>query len=171
MKGKEPESVLVLTFARRGEAAEVREALRHLGSELPGARMAAVGTPASAPALRELGLSDVIVYGEGRGVREVLREARGRKPRAAGIVYGGPGLSGHLKLELVALGSGARRVYRFRAGEPARVVGRLGLLGSACGKALGLGIRGIAGCAMCAVALCWLRLRQMTAGGRGAGRD
>lgn len=168
--GGKPESALLLTFARRGEEEAIREAVSHLRCEWPGAEIAAVGTPTSASVLRELGLADLVVYGEGRGARAVLREARGRKPRVAGIVYGGPGFSGHLKLELVALGSGAGRIDQFGEGESHRVVGRLRLLGSVCGKGLWLGIRMAAGGAMCAAALCWLCLRQMLAGGRGADR-
>lgn len=168
--GGERECALLLTFARRGEEEAIREALRGLREKLPGAEVAAVGTPVSAPVLAALGVEDVIVYGEGRGAQGVVREARRRGPRAAGIVYGGPGFAAHLKLDLIALGSGAKVVYRFVPEGQAEAVGRLGLLWSVAGKMLRVGACLVAGGAMCGAALCWLRLRQMTAGGRGASR-
>ena len=96
MRG-EQDSLLVLSFARRGEEEMVRRAVGHLTSEFPGAHVAAVGTPVSAPVLRELGLSEVIVYGGEHGARGVIREVRRRAPGTAAVVYGGPMLSGHLK--------------------------------------------------------------------------
>ena len=168
--GGERESALLLTFARRGEEEAIREALRGLREKLPDAEIAAVGTPVSAPVLAGLGVDDVIVYGEGRGARGVVREARRRGPRAAGIVYGGPGFSAHLKLEVIALGSGAKVVYRFVAEGAAEAVGRLGLLWSVMGKVLRAVLCLAAGGVMCSAAMCWLRLRQMMAGGRGASR-
>jgi len=166
----ERNSLLVLSFARRGEEEMVRRAVGHLTSEFPGAHIAAVGTPVSAPALRELGLSEVIVYGGERGARGVMREVRGRAPSAAGIVYGGPGFSGHLKLELVALASDARRVYQFAPGRSERVVGRLRLGLSVWGKALCAAVRLAVGGVVCGIAFCWLSLRRMMAGGGRASR-
>ena len=169
MRG-EQDSLLVLSFARRGEEEMVRRAVGHLTSEFPGAHVAAVGTPVSAPVLRELGLSEVIVYGGEHGARGVIREVRRRAPGTAAVVYGGPMLSGHLKLELVGLASGAGRVYRFAPGRSERVVGRLRLGLSVCAKALRAAVCLGVGGAICGIALCWLSLRGMMAGGGRASR-
>ena len=99
-----------------------------------------------------------------------MKEVRDRGPRAAGIVYGGPGFSAQLKLENIALGSGAKVGYRFVPEGPAEVTGRAGLLWSVMWKALRAAACLIAGGVMCGAAMCWLRLRQMMAGGRGASR-
>ena len=161
---------LLLTFARRGEEEAIREAMGTLRQALPAARIEAIGTPVSAPVLRALGVAEVIVYGEGQGAREIVRQARARKPELVGIVYWGPGLSGHLKLEGLALLSRAGRIYRFVPGARARQIGRFRLAFSVCGKvARALACAAAAGM-MCAVALCCLRLRQMLAGGHRAGR-
>ena len=168
--GREREAALLLTFARRGEEAAIKEALRHLRSELPGRQVAAVGTPVSAPVLRELGVEGVIVYGGGVGARAAVREVRGRAPAAVGIVYGGPGFTGHLKLELVALASAAGRIYQFLPGTKARRAGRGRLLWSVCGKLARAPLCLAVGAAACGTALCWLRLRQLMAGGQRAGR-
>ena len=164
-----PRTVLLLTFARRGEEEVVRAARAHLQAAAPDAEIVAVGTPVSAPALRESGVHEVLVYGDGRGARQVVREARGRRPRAAGIVYGGRGFSGHLKLELVALASGARRFYRFRPGEPPEVAGRPRLLCSAAAKGVRAGACLALGGLVCGAALLWLGLGQMVRGGGRAG--
>ncbi len=161
---------LLLTFARRGEEGVIREAMAALRSRAGSGRVSAVGTEASAQALREAGADDVIVYGERQGARAVVREVRSRRPVGASIVYGGPGFSGHLKLELVALASGAGRICRCRPETSPQVVGRARLLGSVCAKALGVMARLGVGVGVCAVALCWLRLRQVMAGGGRAGR-
>ncbi|UCC68033.1 MAG: hypothetical protein JSV79_13135 [Armatimonadota bacterium] len=168
--GRERDGAVLLTFARRGEEEAIREALRHLRSELPGRQVAAVGTLVSAPVLRELGAEEVIVYGGGAGARAVVRELRGRAPAAVGIVYGGPGFSGHLKLELVALASAAGRIYQFLEDTRARRVGRGRLLASVCGKLARVPLCLAVGAAACGTALCWLRLRQLMAGGKRAGR-
>ena len=162
--------VLLLTFARRGEEAAISAALEHLRRALPDGRIAAVATPASSSVLRGLGVSDLIVYGEERTVRQVVAEMRARAPWAAAIIYSGPVLSGHLKLELLALSAGARRIYRFLPEEAPRVAGRLRLLASVAAKLVRA-----AGCfavsaAICAAALCCLRVRQAISGGPRASR-
>jgi len=164
------EKVLLLSFARRGEEEMIRQAMSALRGELPEAEVAAVGTPISAPVLRALGVERVIVYGERRGAREVVRQTQRHRPAAAGIVYGGPEFSGHLKLELLAWLSGARRIYRFRPDGTASSTGKLGIVCSICGKALGAAVRLVAGVVVCAAAFCCLRAAQLLAGGHRASR-
>ncbi len=166
----ERDSLLVLSFARRGEEELVRRAVGHLTSEFPGAHIAAVGTPVSAPVLRGLGLADVIVYGGEQGARGVMRAVRARGPAAVAVVYAEPDFSGHLKLELVALASSARRVYQFAPGRSERVVGRLRLGLSVLRKALCAAVRLGVGGVVCGIAFCWLSLRWMMAGGGRASR-
>ncbi len=70
---------MVLTFARRGEEEAIAEALAWLRREFPRARVAAVGTPVSAPTLRGLGVDEVIEFGGGRGAKATIAEARARE--------------------------------------------------------------------------------------------
>lgn len=162
--------VLLLTFARRGEEAAIAAAAEAVGRQVPGAQIVAIGTPVSAPTLNGLGIDDVIIYGGGRTASQAVREARRRSPRASAVVYGGPGVSGHLKLELLALLTGARAVYRCVPGKPPKPVGRVLLAASAVAKvaraAASLGMAA----AICAFAFCYLGLAQLVAGGHDASR-
>jgi len=162
--------VLLLTFARRGEEEAIRRAMEALRTEFAGAQITAVGTPVSAPVLSALGAAHVIVYGEGHGARDVVQEIASCQASAAAIVYGGPGLSGHLKLELLAVLSRARRVRRFTPDGAAGSIGRLGILCSVWAKASGSLLRLVAGGMVCATAFCFLRTSQLLVGGHRAGR-
>jgi len=164
------ERVLLLTFARREEEDAIRRAVNLLRAELPGAEIAAVGTPVSAPMLSALGAERVIIYGGGRRVQDVAEELRRCRPSAAAIVYGWPGVSGHLKLELLALLSRARRIYRFPPDGAAGVTGRLGILCSTWAKASASLLCFVAGGLMCVTAFCFLRTSQLLVGGQRAGR-
>lgn len=162
---------MVLTFARRGEEDDITRALALLAQREPGAPVAAVGTPTSEAALRALGLTDVIVFGSpGQSAFAALRAARARRPRAAVVLYRGPGAQGHLKLELLALALGAARIYRTVAGEDIRPVSKIRLGISVTGKLLGAGGCLLAGGGVAGVAWCWLRVAQMLAGGGHARR-
>ena len=163
-------TTLLLTFARRGEEEAIRQAVTALREAVPGADVVAIGTPVSAPALDNLGMDDVIIYGDGRGARSVVREARGRRPAAAAVVYWGPGFSAHLKLELLAIFCGPRRVLRLAPDTPVSAIGRPRLALSVIGKTLAAGALALAGAALCGVALICLRLRQALAGGHRAPR-
>jgi hypothetical protein len=168
MSEKAPTAML-LTFARRGEEAVIADVLAWLRGEWQGVRVAAVGTPVSAPMLQELGVDEVIEFGDGQGAKATLREAKTRGPVAAAIIYGGPGFGAHLKLELLALGIGARRTYRFAPGQPPQAVGRAGLLASVVGKSARAAACLVWGAIVCEEALFWLVLAQAIAG-RGGGR-
>ena len=163
-------TILVLSFARRDEGEAIAAAMAALSREFPDARFAAIGTPVSEPILEGLGINDIIVYGDGRTARQAVREARSRAPQATAVIYGGPGASGHLKLEALALVTGGGRLYRCLPDRPPRPIGRLRLAVSVAAKALTAGARLAAAAFACCVALCWLRVAQMTAGGRDAGR-
>ena len=158
-------TALLLTFARRGEEELAKRAARDLGEKLPGATVTAVGTPVSAPVLREVGVGEIIIYGNGRGARTVIREARARRPAAAAIVYWSPNFAGHLKLEILALLAGARRVYRFVPDGDPKQAGRVCLAWSVLLKTLQAGLRLVAAELMCGAAWCWLRLQQARVGG------
>jgi hypothetical protein len=106
-------TVLLLTFARRGEDAAIRRAITALLERVPGARVIAVGTPVSAPILRDLGIADILVYGDGKSARQVVEEAQLFMPGIAAIVYDHPRFAAHLKLEALALALGVRTVLRF----------------------------------------------------------
>jgi len=162
---------LLLTFARRGEEAAVREAVRALARAVPDAHIAAVGTPATADTLLASGVDEVILFGKGRGAREVVRAAR--SPRAAGtmIVYGGPGRSGHLKLEALALAAGGGRLFRCLPDGAVASVGRAVLFCSAGGKLVRAGLCLLAGAIVCGLAFPYLRAAQVLAGGHRAGRN
>jgi hypothetical protein len=162
--------VLLLTFARRGEDGAIRRAVKLLRTELPGAEITAVGTPLSAPVLTALGAEHVIIYGGGRRAQHVVEELRRRQPSAAAIVYGGPGISGHLKLDLLALLSRAQRIYRVPPDGAAGVTGRLGILCSTWAKVSASLLYFIAGGVMCTTAFCFLRTSQLLVGGQRAGR-
>jgi hypothetical protein len=161
-------TILLLTFARQGEEGAIRGALAWLSQQAPGAEFVAVGTPVSAPVLNRLGLTDVIIFGDGASTRQVVGEARARRPKITAIVYGGPGSSAHLKLELVALGAAAPVTYRFVPDTPPRPIGRWALLASVATKALSAAGRLVAGCVVCGIAFCWLRLAQLLTGGQHA---
>jgi len=163
-------TALLLTFARRGEEAMVRRALDALREAVPGAEIVAIGTPVSAPALKCLGVDGVITYGDGRGARSVVRQARRRRPAVAALVYWGPGFSGHLKLEGLALLCGPPRVLRLTPESPVSPIGRPRLALSVLGKAVAAGALTLAGAALCGPALICLRLRQTLAGGHRAPR-
>ena len=161
---------ILLTFARRGEEEAIRQALSALREALPGADVVAIGTPVSAPVLESLGVDDIIIYGDGRGARSVLREARARRPAAAAVVYWGPGFSAHLKLEALALLCRPPRVLRLAPEAPVSAIGRPRLVLSVIGKTLAAGALASAGAALCGAALICLRLRQALAGGHRAPR-
>jgi len=158
-------TALLLTFARRGEEEEIRRALASLAGEFAGLRSMAVGTPASAPVLRDLGVEQVVIYGEGRGARETMREAKAHGPEIAAVIYCGPGTKGHLKLEALAVSIPTRHIYRFVPGAPARSIGRPALSISVAGKALLVAGSLAVGATVCAVAFCWLRMAQLVGGG------
>jgi len=162
-------TVLLLTFARRGEENAIRVALQLLASEFPGAQVVALATPVSLPVLRALGVEDSIIVEPGRSGRQVLKDASRRRPRAAAIVYS-DGAGAHLKLELAALFSGAPRTVRCVAGEWWDVIGRLRLLWMVAGKSLlSLGCL-VAGMKVSGIAWCCLRVAQVAAGGARARR-
>lgn len=164
---REHSPMLIVTFARRGEEEAVVKAVT-LAREL-GRQPVAVGTPVSRPVLQAAGVEDIITYGEGRGGRSVVREMRARRVQEAAIVYWGPGYGGHLKLELLALASGARVVHRIAlAGESDRV-GRGALLRSVVWKTARAMLAVAAGGLICGIALLFLRAGQLT-GGRHASR-
>lgn len=148
--------VLLLTFARRGEEEAIMEGMAAVRQDLPGAEFVALGTAVSAPVIRGLGLEDILLIGEGRASQEVMREVWARAPKGALIVYSGPGLAGHWKLELAALASGARWTYRWMPGGPMVMSGPLALAGSVVWKAGLAAVCLAVGGLVCGVA--WLRL-------------
>jgi hypothetical protein len=163
------DAVLLLTFARRGEEEAIRRAvtlLRPAGAE---GDLVAVGTPVSAPLLRGLGVPEVLVFGEDGSARAVLAQLRRRRPRAAAIVYCGPRFGGHLKLEALALLSGARQVVRVLPEGEARL-GRVRLALAVAAKSVQAAACLAAGGAVVGVAWAWLRVAQGRGGGRRASR-
>jgi len=164
------ESVLLLTFARRGEEQAIRDALVALEHGFPAASVFAVATPASAPVLKSVWVGDLILHDSPGSARRVLREVAARKPKAAAIVYAGAAPEAHLKLETLALRSGAPAVYRCLSGDRVQVIGRLRLCGSVVCKAVFACARLTAAAGMCCVAFSWLRVAQLLAGGRRASR-
>ncbi len=113
-----PLNVFLLTFARRGEEPAIRGALEELRARYPEATLRAVGTPASEPVLRGLGVEHILIYTRRHPARRVLEEAQLHMPEATAIVYGGDDFRGHLKLELLAYAIGAPVVLRCRADRP-----------------------------------------------------
>jgi len=161
-------TALLLTFARRGEDAAIRQAVSRLRAD-GATSVVAVGTPVSAPVLSGLGLDELILYGNGRRAWGVLREMRSRRPAMAAVVYSDAGYAGHLKLEALALLSGARRVQRIApAGSSA--IGRAPLAAIVLAKGLCACGCAAVGAAICTVAFVCLTLRQITAGGSRASR-
>ena len=148
----------------------VRQALDALREAAPDASIIAIGTPISKPMLEGLGVDEVITYGDGRGARSVVREARAGRPAVAAIVYWGPGFSGHLKLEALAFLCGSSRALRLTPESPVSPIGRPRLALSVLGKAVAAGALTLAGAALCGIALICLRLRQALAGGHRAPR-
>jgi hypothetical protein len=163
-------AALLLTFARRGEEGAIRDAMDALRRALPEARIEAIGTPVSAPLLRELGVEELIVYGDGAGPLEVVCQARARRFSAAALVYSGPGFSGHLKLETLALLAGAKRFHRIGPDREGRPIGRLRIALSICLKCLQAVGRVLLAGMLCLTAFLCLRLRQSLAGGHRASR-
>ena len=163
-------AVLLVTFARRGEEQAIRDALVELERGFPEAGVFAVATPDSAPVLKSVWVGDLIVYDARRPARRVLREVAARRPKAAAIVYASGAPEAHLKLEVVALGSGARAIDRCLAQGRVQVVGRLRLFGSVICKAALAGVHLLVAAGMCGLAFWWLRVAQLLAGGRRASR-
>jgi hypothetical protein len=162
--------VVLLTFARRGEEQTIRDALAALRTEIPDADLFAIGTPVSAPRLREAGVQTVITYGSGSGAGVVLREARSRRPAAAAVVYWGPRFGGHLKLEVLALLTGAKVTHRFAPGSDARSIGRLRLAWSVAAKCAAALLCAATAAALCGLAFICLLLSQGRVGGGRARR-
>lgn len=160
---------LLLTFARRGEEAAIRQAVTRLRAD-GATSVIAVGTPVSASALSALGLDGLILYGDGRRAWGVLREMRSRRPAMAAVLYSDSGYGGHLKLEALALLSGARRVQRI-APAGSSVIGRASLAAVVLAKGLCACGCVLAGTAICTMAFVCLALRQMAAGGSRASRS
>lgn len=163
------EALLLLTFARRGEEEVIRRAATLLRQAGAGAEVIAVGTPVSAPGLRDLGLPEVLVLGEDGSARAVLAALRRRRPRTAAIVYCGPRFGGHLKLEALALLSGARRIVRVLPEGEARL-GRLRLALAVAAKSVQAACCLAAGAAVTTIAWLWLCTMQSLGGGRSASR-
>jgi len=159
-----PRHTFLLTFARRGEEAAIREAFAALTERHPGAQVHAVGTPVSEPVLRQLGLERVLIYQRGKHPGRMLEEAQLCMPEAVAIVYGGEDFRGHLKLEYLALRIGAHQILRCREGQPAVRLSRGRLAGVVLGKTCHLALRVALGMAVALVvcaALCLI--------GRGGG--
>jgi hypothetical protein len=163
-------AALLLTFARRGEEEAILRAMEVALAQLPGARLVAIGTPVSAPVLRELGLTEVLVYGEGQAAKEVVGRARRIAPEVAVIVYDESAFRGHLKLEGLAWATRAGRVLRCPPEGDVRSIGRPALAVVVLGKSLWMGIRTAGAALGLAVAYLVLSLAQHFPGGRGAGR-
>ncbi|MFB3882099.1 MAG: hypothetical protein ACE149_12600 [Armatimonadota bacterium] len=160
---------LLLTFARRGEEAVVQQAISRLRDE--GAeQIFAVGTPASERFVREIGIDDIVLYGDGRGARSVVGGLRRRRPRLAAVVYWDERFGGHLKLELLALLAGARRVWRVAPDGARKAMGRGALVWSVLVKTLTACGCAVAGALICGAALVCLRTRRVLAGGSSANR-
>jgi hypothetical protein len=159
--------MLILTFARRGEEEAVARAVT-LARETA-RQPVAVGTVTSTPSLKAAGVGDIVTYGEGRGGRTVLRELRARGAQEAAIVYWCPGYGGHLKLELLALASGARIIHRMLLDGKDDRVGRGALLRSVVWKTARAVLAVAAGGVMCGIAFVCLQMSQL-AGGRRASR-
>lgn len=164
------DNTLLLTFARRGEEDAIRGALGALQSARPEAAVFAVATLESEGPLRALGVDDLVVLDASRSALAVLREAAERRPAAAAIVYSDDTWRGHLKLEIVALWSRARTVYRCGPEERVQEVGRLQLLASVAGKTAQAALWLCAGALAAGTAFCWLRATQLLAGGNRAHR-
>jgi len=155
---------IILSFARRGEDEAVRQAVARVREELPDARLAALGTPVSAPVFRSLGIDDVMVLGGERATRDVLREVKARGPRSAAITYSGPGTGGHLKLEILALSLPVSRIHRIVSGEAVRTASRARLALAVAGKIAQAGACLLVAGLACGIAWVWLRLAQLLLG-------
>jgi hypothetical protein len=173
-------NVLLLTFARRGEERAIQRAISALAEVAPGAQVIAVGTPVSAPVLRDLGIATILVYGDGKSARQVIEEAQLFMPEAAAIVYDNPRFRAHLKLEALALLIRVRTVLRCPPSPQAaeaetqlpkpETIGRLRLAWSVLTKGLHLLLRRAAATTLTALAcsyLCWFGRPR---GGRHASR-
>jgi len=166
-------TVLLLTFARRGEEAAIQNALTALAERVPGARVIAVGTPVSAPVLRALGIADILVYGDGKSARQVIEEAQLFMPEVAAIIYDHPRFAAHLKLEALALAIGVRTILRFLPSPPLprpETIGRFRLALSVMAKGLQMLFRLCVGMAATALACSYLCWYGRSRGGRGASR-
>jgi len=161
-------NVLLLTFARRGEERAIQRAISALAEVAPGAQVIAVGTPVSAPILRDLGIAVILVYGDGKPARQVIEEAQLFMPQTVAIVYDNPRFCAHLKLEALALLIGVRAVLRCPPPpQPAsaetqvpkpETIGRLRLAWSVLAKGLLLALRLAAATVFSTLAcsyLCW----------------
>jgi hypothetical protein len=163
------DAALLLTFARRGEEEPIRRAMALLRPAGAQAGLVALGTSVSAPVLRGLGVPEVLVLGEDGSARAVVAKLRQRRPRTAAIVYCGPRFGGHLKLEALALLSGARQVVRVLPEGEARL-GRFRLALSVAAKSTQAACCLAAGGAVVTVAWAWLQMAQGRKGGRRASR-
>jgi len=165
-----PRKALILTFARHGEHAEIQRALQHFQGMAGIDECFAIVTEASAPVLERLGVADRIVYGEGRSARSIIGKARSRHPKAAAVLYCDPEFRAHLKLEAVALLSGAPLIYRLAPETEIAVVSRLSLAWSVFAKVATVVAIAVASGTLCSVAYLCLRLSQAFSGGKRASR-
>lgn len=159
---------LLLTFARRGEDDAIRQALGRLRVE-GAVSVISVGTPVSAPVLSELGCDEVIIYGDGRNARAAITDLRRRRLAMAALIYSDASYAGHLKLEVLALLSGAGWVQRIAPGASS-AISRFSLAASVLAKGLSACALAVIGTVICTAAFVCLTLRQTAAGGRRAHR-
>lgn len=169
-------TLLLLTFARRGEDDAIRHALSVLAERYPDSRVIAIGTAVSAPVLRDLGVSDILVFGNGKSAREVIEEAQLFMPEVAAIIYDQPRFAAHLKLEALALIVGVRTILRYPppsaetpAPEPT-AISRFGLARSVAAKGLHTLLRLCAGKMVTTFACCCLCWYGRSRGGRDESR-
>lgn len=162
-------AVLVLTFARRGEEGDIRAVLDWVRQQAPAARIVALATPGSADPLRAAEVEELLLVGASPSVREVAQVVRAARPDTAVILYDDKRLSGHLKLEVAALVSGAGGIWRWGPGGAGRRVGQAALAATAAVKAAAAAWLLMTGAVVSLAA--WVCLRWAEgAGGRGARR-
>ncbi len=169
-QAENPERVLLLTFARRGEEDVIRGARAALQEAHPGATAFAVATTESEPALRAAGISELVTLDGSRSASAVLREVAARRPTAVAVVYSDSAWQGHLKLEIVALWSRARAIYRCGPDGSRQAMTRASLWASVAVKGLQAALRLGAGALAAGTAFCWLRTAQALSGGNRADR-
>jgi hypothetical protein len=164
-------NLLLLTFARRGEEATIRHARAVLSERYPSARLIAIGTAVSAPVLCELGISDILIFGNGKSARQVIEEAQLFMPEVAAIIYDDPRFTAHLKLEALALAIGARTVFRFPPPIPDPrspiPLSRFRLAFAVLAKGLQVLLRLCVGMAVTTLACSYLCWHGRSRGGRG----
>jgi len=129
MMREEASWVLLLNFVRLRELGRTTQSVQALRRSFPNAKVAAVATPATWPALKTVGADGCAIFRRDgwAGAWRLVAGLRRMNLAAVFVAYDRPDRRGHLKLELLALLVGAKRILAQSPGRQATEISQLRL--------------------------------------------